>query len=428
MATLFLRLSAIVLLFAIATGGALGEPARADSWSPPETKTYEAANGEYRFTVEPSPIGTSLDYFTEEVKALEEGRELERPTPLGLLERKLPNGEWRAVWGAPLMNRVAPVDALVSRDGRYVVTFDNWHSLGHGENVIVIYGADGALVRSLQLTDLFPETYSDALPHSVSSIRWRRDKGLSGDGASLFVDVVVPGTASIGSEPETVRFTITLADGQVTMPPERAWEAALAASDKITQQRLAEKQKRLAYLTEPLVAPETCEMGEWHDYLWEAHMRLTPFYLDDPSVWKTVLFPPDHPRYGESVGWLEEELTEDFGWDNEVAVASPCAPEGLVAAIEKISAKLAPNSLPKTILYVSAPKADHARIAKLLAPSGIQIRLLDPSTAIPQRPERIPGSPEAAAADEERWRRQSEAMDAMMDALDEVEAPVDVSQ
>ena len=413
-----LRLSAIVLFFGIAVFAAVTDPARADSWAPPGTETFEAANGEYRFTVEPSPIGSSLEYFVEEVKALEQGREVARPTPLGLLERKLPNGEWRAVWGAPLMNRVAPVDALVSRDGRYVVTFDNWHSLGHGENVIVIYGADGALVRSLQLTDLFPKAYMDSLPHTVSSIQWRRAKGITEDGERLFIDVVVPGTRRIGSEPDTVRFTITLSTGEVTLPKKRPWDAALAAAERVTEERLAAEQARLTYLTEPLVAPSTCEMREWHDYLWEAHARLTPFYLDDPSAWTTVLFAPDHARYKESVGWLEERLKEDWGDAQEVTAVSPCAPEGLVAAIEEISAKLEPGAYPKTVLYVSAPEAAHARIAALLAPSGIQTRWLDPQAGIPQRPERVPGSAEAAAADKERWRRQSEAIDAMMDAFD----------
>jgi hypothetical protein len=36
---------------------------------------------------------------------------------------------------------VAPVRALVSNGGEHVVTFDNWHSGGFRDNVVVIYAA-----------------------------------------------------------------------------------------------------------------------------------------------------------------------------------------------------------------------------------------------------------------------------------------------
>jgi hypothetical protein len=43
---------------------------------------------------------------------------------------------------------VAPVSALVSEDGAYLITFDNWHSMGYGDDVVVLYRTDGTLIHS----------------------------------------------------------------------------------------------------------------------------------------------------------------------------------------------------------------------------------------------------------------------------------------
>jgi TonB family protein len=72
----------------------------------------------------------------------------------------------------PLLNEVSPVDALISGDGRYVVTFDNWHMMGYGDNVVVIYRSDGTLIRKFSLEDLFTDADIQSFKHSVSSIWW----------------------------------------------------------------------------------------------------------------------------------------------------------------------------------------------------------------------------------------------------------------
>jgi hypothetical protein len=48
---------------------------------------------------------------------------------------------------------VAPVDFFVSNTGEFV-TLDNWNNRGYGA-VLVLYRADGKLVRSYKLSDLF---------------------------------------------------------------------------------------------------------------------------------------------------------------------------------------------------------------------------------------------------------------------------------
>jgi hypothetical protein len=70
-----------------------------------------------------------------------------------------------------LQNPVAPVDALVADQG-YFITFDNWHNLGYGK-VVAIYGPAGKLIRSFELSDLYPGQMSERIARSVSSRHWR---------------------------------------------------------------------------------------------------------------------------------------------------------------------------------------------------------------------------------------------------------------
>ncbi len=149
--------------------------AEADSWVPPQVETYYSANRQFRLTVHPRPFSNALAYFTDKVCEREPAGaprgSIER-TARAVMERR-DGATWRRVWAAPLTNEVAPVDALVTDDGRFAVTFDNWHMMGHGDNVVAIHGLDGRLVRALGLTDMLPEAFVRALPRSVSSIGWR---------------------------------------------------------------------------------------------------------------------------------------------------------------------------------------------------------------------------------------------------------------
>lgn len=71
-----------------------------------------------------------------------------------------------------LLNPVRPVDVFLTDAGE-LVTFDNWHNMGYGD-VVAVYDANGDLVVSYTLDELYPDESSrDALPMSVSSIWWR---------------------------------------------------------------------------------------------------------------------------------------------------------------------------------------------------------------------------------------------------------------
>jgi len=129
----------------------LGLTVQADSWVPPQVRDYASASGEYVLTVEPQgATGTN---------ALQ---------PRG----RLVTASGAVLWERSLVNAVAPVNALVAADGRYVVTFDNWGAIGYGPDVVVIYGPSGELIRALSLTDILGASRVARLRGSIDSRWW----------------------------------------------------------------------------------------------------------------------------------------------------------------------------------------------------------------------------------------------------------------
>ncbi len=390
-------------------------PASADSWALPDTETYISPNGNFRLTVIPAPIGSQLEYFEEELEAQQKGEAVERPRPLAMFERQDNNGDWMPLWSKPLVNHVAPVSALVSNDGAFFVTFDNWHSVGFGENVIVIYTGSGDLVVSHTLTDMVSIEYIEALPRSVSSVYWAKDKSIDEASGLLVIDMLMP--SDDRDDPASIQRLIKLEDGAILPPDAERWAVAQARVEEAKARREEAEAERLRYLTEPLPIPSSTEMGDWHRYLREAFQRLTPKYLDAPTAATEILFPPEHERHETSVGWLVDAFKDDADWGGDIAIASPTSDTALLSALEEAAAAVEPGSLSQTTFYLSI-HADHIDCARgILAPTGGTLIWLDPTVAIPQRLERIPGSPEEKAADEERRRRMTEETKAMMEEM-----------
>jgi hypothetical protein len=81
--------------------------ARATSWSMPEQRTYWSPAHSARLTVTPGAWETRAQPAS------------------GRLEVRRADGTWEAIWSKALLNEVAPVEVLVTDDGRNVVTFDD---------------------------------------------------------------------------------------------------------------------------------------------------------------------------------------------------------------------------------------------------------------------------------------------------------------
>lgn len=148
------RIGLAISIAVLGVGAAM--PAGADKWAHPERSEVLSGDGRSRLTIVPA-----RDFAIGET------------APLGTLERKGAEGGWNPVWIRALVNREAPVDAVVADGGRFVVTLDEHGAAGSGENDLVVYGTDGRMLERKSLADLFSEQEIAAFPRSVTSTWWR---------------------------------------------------------------------------------------------------------------------------------------------------------------------------------------------------------------------------------------------------------------
>lgn len=180
----------LVLTFIFVLG--LSFVVKADSWSLPTTEKYCSENKRYCLKVEPKKLESQLSYFQDKVD--EKGNAGAGKAVKGNYCKGTFFAKGKKLWKVQLDNEVSPVSALVSNDGNYVITFDNWHGVGYGDNVVVIYnGLTGKLVKKLGLSDFLTESDIYNLPASVSSIWWHGTHQIDYEKKQLILKVVKPG-------------------------------------------------------------------------------------------------------------------------------------------------------------------------------------------------------------------------------------------
>ena len=134
--------------------------AHADSWLPPKpTVTYESVAKDARFTVTTKVSPASLASCSGTMSVNK-----------GSADKAI----WIELWRQPLQNQLSPVTVLVANGGWRVVTFDNYYSVGYGEEVIVFYDEQGNLLKKYSLEALLSATELGQVSRSVSSRWWRR--------------------------------------------------------------------------------------------------------------------------------------------------------------------------------------------------------------------------------------------------------------
>lgn len=358
--------------------------AQADSWSLPEVEKYLSADGNWRLTVVPRELTSQLAYFQDKVDGRgNAGSAAAAPqaSAVGQMEHR-EDGKWRTVWQRPLLNDVAPVEAIAVNGGR-AVTLDNWHGKGYGAEAVAIYDEKGALVRAMALRDFLPEVYIKALSHSVSSINWRGSARV--DGQTLVIPVIQPTMArQFGEErkrPRHVDIRFELATGERVAYPEPEWSGALAAALTVAKQMDEAAAVQRARFIAPLAVPTTSDELPWYQYLAEAYFRLG----GDSYPAQKVIRLPSAKNYLASVKNLRMALEDDYG---ELMIASP-SQDVLVDVLSREAAKVKPGSLAKVRTYVVVD-ADHvAAVRAALAPLEAQFIQIDPAGKIPQNKERL---------------------------------------
>jgi TonB family protein len=203
---------AITLLVIGAQASAL-----ADSWRLPTKTKYYSSNKNYYLEVTPKKLESQLQYFKDKVEGIENAgalKEMKNNRAKGVFYARRAGGEYSKKWEFPLVNEVSPVSVLISDKGNYVVTFDNWHGIGYGDSVVVIYHSNGDLIRKFGLEDLLTEGDIEVLPHSISSIHW---------GAAHYLDeandlLILRVNSSWTENAKSHQIKISLATGQPLEP------------------------------------------------------------------------------------------------------------------------------------------------------------------------------------------------------------------
>lgn len=365
---------------------------RADEWPMPKAETYFSQDRHVRFTVTPRAIAGPLAYFQGKIDG--EKRAGQRAGNAqsfvrGVLERQQDDGHWSVVWDRALVNDVSPVSALVTNSARYVVTFDNWHSMGSGDNVVVIYGPEGSLVRAMALSDFLPDYYIEALPRTVSSLWWSGKHQFSAPEDHVILKVVIPSDAGPFDEHTTIDVPVQLATGIIETLDSSGWQSALAQAAKKAKELKDEEVARRKWFVEPLLGPTSASEPDWHQYLREAFYRLAPDWKDG-SPWTTVL----RARTAEDVSlakkWAREDLRgENAGEGSNLMFATAASSEYLIQILTNAVRTAKPNSLKGKRIYVVAPTVFRDRVAGVLEPTGATVIVLDPAVPIPQRKERL---------------------------------------
>ncbi|MET0935207.1 MAG: hypothetical protein ABWX83_04415 [Luteibacter sp.] len=364
---------------------------RADSWLPPKNKAYVSQDGNLRLTVIPRDIESPLAYYSDKVDHKERAGALPgdtRKSASGLLERRT-GSTWETVWRKPLVNEVAPVEALVADNGR-IVTFDNWGSTGYGDNVIATYDAKGERVNSLTLTDVVPEHYMQALPHSVSSLFWKTDARLDETAGTVTIQLIVPSAGDGFSEhPETVQRVLDLTTGRMRAPSGGAWPDAVAKAEAVYREIKTQEAAAEAAFIAPLPAPVAGSEPEWHDYLREAFFRTDPNWKDDfPATAVLVADTPENLK--RTRRFVENDFKDQLTLQGVMMIASN-SQDALVELLNEITPKYAGKLDHESRIYVAVDAKHDAAARAAIARTGAVYIHLDIDKPIPQNPERLRG-------------------------------------
>lgn len=147
-------------------------PALSDSWEPPTSKTFSSPRGEHLVRITPA--------IWNDKRAVEPCRAL-------IFQFIAESKEYRLVHELLLVNPVRPIEALISDDGSYLVTFDDYYSVGYGENVIVVYDLKDGSTTPIRLEAFLSTAQIDEFDHSTSSLQWRGSVDFMADQRTVYI-------------------------------------------------------------------------------------------------------------------------------------------------------------------------------------------------------------------------------------------------
>lgn len=158
--------------------------ATADEWPGPQTREVFSKNREHFVRVIPGESWGDANGFAGSPKG---------EYAKAMFYHLRGDGSYGLGATVRLLNPVAPVEFFVTDQG-YLVTLDNWHNVGYGK-ILVLYGSDGAPIKSYELKDLFSGEEINRFDHSVSSIWWHKGPAyVDIDQKAIFISLDDKGT------------------------------------------------------------------------------------------------------------------------------------------------------------------------------------------------------------------------------------------
>jgi hypothetical protein len=122
---------------------------KADVWALPEIKNYYNSDSTFYIRIFPQNIPEKYFKWVEasakKKKEFQAADSLITPCYAQMYMVKAEGDS--LIWEKKLINRVAPMTAIVSNDGKCLVTFDNWASMGYGVDVMAYYNEKGELIE-----------------------------------------------------------------------------------------------------------------------------------------------------------------------------------------------------------------------------------------------------------------------------------------
>lgn len=361
----------------------------ADSWALPTTEVTTSADGRARVTLIPRPLDSQLAYFEDKVDHDEPAGQATgaaQRSPIGRVERQAADGTWELVWQRPLVNDVGPTHALIANDASHVVTFDNWHSAGYGDDVVVIYDAQGELVRKLAIEEILPPAYVPQLPRSVSSRWWGGEHVLVDNDTFVELRIVQPMTLEAEREDEDeeevfVPVRVRLADGAVVPPSGAAWERALAIATERETWRLDAWNALRQVRASPLSPPASRDTDTWRRYMFEVRDRIA---ADAPMGGMVLAAPGEDPGYFDADDIRAEiELHDDEReYDRNHIFVSPTS-DRLAALLVDALRTRADGSMKNAHLVFVGTRAEGEQVRRAAAHTGAKITVVDRDTPLP---------------------------------------------
>jgi len=380
-----MKLNAFHSLLALAALVVAPLPAVADSWAPPTTEVTVSANGQYRVTVVPRPIGGPLAYFEDKVKGNEPAGQRKhdvQTSPLARVERLASPGTWRLVWQKPLVNDVGPPSVLLAGDASFLVTFDNWHSAGYGDDVVVIYDRHGNLVRKLSLEQILPPAYVHHLPMTVSSRWWGGEHRLVDGDRLVELQIVEPRSDGRG-ERKYAPVRIRLVDGVVMPPSGKAWARAMSKVTALESERQAAWEVLRQRRARPLSAPSSTDTVAWRNYMFELRDRIV---RGEERMGGMVLAAPGaksgfHTADAISA-WIEDYDGKKIWSGKHFIFASPTSDQLAAILAKPLRAREAGSMKGVRIVFVGTP-AEGQRVTEAAKRSGAEVTVIDRTKPFP---------------------------------------------